>query len=191
VTIKAGQCFNVGLPGIGINREYSIYSAAEAPYIEFLIRSVKGGLVSPRLLECRPGDLVEVDGPYGEFCLPNPMDLDKNYLFVATGTGIAPFHSFVGTYPNLMKYNVVHGVRTEHECYESEHYAKGSYLACISRPLKTVTPQQRVTDYLAEHPVPPNTVVFLCGNRNMIIDACDLLFQQGINGDHVVTEVFF
>ena len=30
VYIQAGQCFNVGLPGMGINREYSMFSAENA-----------------------------------------------------------------------------------------------------------------------------------------------------------------
>ena len=34
VPIKAGQCFNVGILGAGVNREYSMYSAADAPYVE-------------------------------------------------------------------------------------------------------------------------------------------------------------
>ena len=73
--IKAGQCFSIGPPGLGINREYSIYSAANLHYMEFLIRSVDNGVVSCPLQQTKPGDSIEIDGPYGEFYLDEPVDM--------------------------------------------------------------------------------------------------------------------
>ncbi len=53
------------------------------------------GVCSNYLCDLRPGDEVQVTGPNGKrFLLPaNPAD--HNYVFVATGTGIAPFRGFV------------------------------------------------------------------------------------------------
>ena len=189
ILIRAGQCFNIGLPGVGINREYSMYSDANAPYLEFLVRSVKGGVVSPQLQRCRPGDFLEIDGPYGEFCLPEPVNSREAYLFVATGTGIGPFHSFCCTYPRL-NYSLLHGVRTEQERYHAEHYRPNAYHSCVSRP-NSGNSAYRVTDYLATHPISRDAMVYLCGNRRMITDVSELLFQEGISGDRIVTEVFF
>ena len=36
IPIKSGQCFNVGLDTLGINREYSMYSSADSKYLDFL-----------------------------------------------------------------------------------------------------------------------------------------------------------
>lgn len=187
--VKAGQCFNIGLPGLGINREYSTYSAADAPYLDFLIRSVDSGLVSLQLRETRVGDLIELDGPYGEFCLKEPIDTTKEYLFIATGTGIAPFHSFVVTYPNLV-YTILHGVRTKDECYHVQDYADGRYRVCISKPTDGSS-AQRVTGYLADHLVLSDTTVYLCGNKNMIIEVYELLYRQNVPSDQISVEVFF
>ena len=189
VPIKAGQCFNVGLPGGGVNREYSMYSDAEAPYLDFLIRVVEGGCVSPGLQRLKRGDGVEIDGPYGEFCLQHPLNDGRHYLFLATGTGIAPFHSFVQTYPQL-RYTLLHGIRTLDEQYGANDYAPGAYIPCISRNVAG-QPSLRITDYLQEHPVKAGAIVYLCGNRNMIIDAFELLRGQGVPGDNLFTEVFF
>ena len=96
VNIQAGQCFNVGVPGMSVNREYSMYSSGDAPFLEFLIRIVDEGLVSRSLANLKVGDTVEIDGPYGRFCLPLETK-GKKFLFIASGTGVAPFHSFVKT----------------------------------------------------------------------------------------------
>jgi ferredoxin--NADP+ reductase len=186
VVIKSGQCFNVGMPGMDINREYSMYSGADVDYLEFLIREVDNGLVSSRLRKLQVGDVVEIDGPYGEFCIPDHRQKLK-LVFVASGTGIAPFHSFVKTYPNI-DYTLIHGIRYPDEVYDVQDYKVGSYIPCIS---SNNGKSFRVTDYLRQNRISKDSMVYLCGNRNMIIDSVQILLDQGIGGDQIVSEVFF
>jgi ferredoxin/flavodoxin---NADP+ reductase len=187
VLIQAGQCFNVGIPGMGINREYSMYSSADAPWLEFLIRSVDDGLVSPRLSMLKSGDLVEVDGPYGEFCMLEENKGQKN-LFICTGTGIAPFHSFVKTFEGL-DYLVIHGIKSNLDKYDFLDYMSGSYISCISGGGGEF--KGRVTDFIKVNPPKIEANIFVCGNRNMIVDVVEILLDQGISGDQIKTEVFF
>ena len=134
-------------------------------------------------------DFVEIDGPYGNFCLEEPIDIEKKYLFLATGTGIAPFHSFVKTYPNL-NYTILHGIRFSHEQYDLNDYTPGCYIPCISNNTNG-RPSYRLTEYLRQNPASPDTTVYLCGNRNMIIDAYEIVLDQGISSSNIFTEVFF
>ena len=187
VVIKSGQCFNVGIPGFDINREYSMYSGAEADYLEFLIREVDNGLVSSHLRKLQAGDVVEIDGPYGEFCIPDHKQKSK-FVFVASGTGIAPFHSFIKTYPHI-NYTIIHGIRYSDEAYDMQDYRVGSYIPCIS---KNINGQSlRVTDYLCQNQVTIDSMIYLCGNRNMIIDSVQIFLDQGISSDQIISEVFF
>ena len=185
--IKAGQCFNIGLPRGDINREYSMYSDANAPYLEFLIREVEDGLISTQLKKLKPGDLVEVDGPYGEFCISS-ANINEKFLFIASGTGIAPFHSFVKTYPEL-NYQIIHGIRYSNEQYDYNDYKNGSYTSCVSRSENCT--KKRVTDYLENNLPFLDSMIYLCGNRNMIINSVQILLDQGISGDQIISEVFF
>ena len=189
IPIKSGQCFNIGLPDLEINREYSMYSSADSKYLDFLIRSVEGGLVSSALQKLKPGDLVEIDGAYGEFCLKDPLNNKHEYLFIATGTGVAPFHSFVQTWPTI-NYKILHGVRTKDECYHAQAYGENDYISCISQP-DNGNKGVRVTDYLSTKELPSNVQVYICGNRNMIIEIFEILNAKGISGDQITTEVFF
>jgi ferredoxin--NADP+ reductase len=186
--IKAGQCFSVGTSSLGINREYSMYSGSDDHYLDFLIRKVADGRVSSKLHSLSPGELVEIGGPYGEFCLTE-THIENKYLFIASGTGIAPFHSFVKTFPEL-KYEILHGVRHENEKYDFEAYQNGSYFPAISRPTKGGN-GQRVTDLLLARDFDPKEKVYLCGNRSMIIDCVEILRNRGISGDSIFMETFF
>lgn len=189
ISIRAGQCFSVGIPGKGINREYSLYGSADDPYLDFLIRTVSGGCVSPNLRQLAAGDEVEINGPYGSFCLEDPLNANQHYVFLASGTGIAPFHSFAKTYSRI-NYKIVHGIRNSYEQYDVSDYPHGSYIPCVSKNV-VGQPSMRVTDYLLDHPVQPDSIIYLCGNRNMIIDAFGILREQGVPSNNLFTEVFF
>lgn len=188
VPIRAGQCFSVGPKGLGVNREYSMYSGAEDSHLDFLIRSVEGGVVSTALQTLRVGDDVEIGGPYGEFCLSEPVS-GSRYLFIATGTGIAPFHSYAKTFSGL-DYRVLHGIRLREETYHAADYESGRYSACISRPNGS-EPGERVTDRLARENIADGEKIYLCGNRAMIVDAVEILRAKGVSGDNIFMEVFF
>jgi ferredoxin-NADP reductase len=189
VEFVPGQCFNLGLSSLAINREYSSYSGIKEDHLQFLIREVDGGELSPRLASLKPGDSVEVDGGYGLFVLEPSRIRHQKYIFIGTGTGIAPFHSFVRSYPDL-DYLVIHGTREPDESYDREHYAKDRYVHCVSKG-QGGDVHGRVTDYLAEIVLPEQAFFYLCGNRHMINDAFDLLSRRGVSSSHIVTEVFF
>ncbi len=194
-----GQCVNIGLESSGINREYSTYSSFEDnKKMEFLIRAVVKGAVSSALRQLKKGEYVQLDGSYGKFTLKDPEDKNKKYVFVASGTGIAPFHSFAMSYP-FLNYTILHGVRHVEEQYDKKDYKKGSYMACISKPEKNKDLKiqnndvfnGRVTDYLRAKGVDKTATYYLCGNTDMINEVYDILREEKVNGDQIFTEVFF
>jgi ferredoxin--NADP+ reductase len=185
---KAGQCFSIGTPSLGINREYSIYSGVNEPYLEFLIKEVQGGVVSPRLRNLAPGSEVTITGPFGSFCINEMEMIRKRYLFIASGTGIAPFHSFIRSFPEL-NYRILHGIRDSSDEFKGSIFEKGHYFPCISQPRENFKPE-RVTEVLQRIDLEDDEV-FICGNKNMIADCIKILRAKKINGDRIQTETFF
>jgi ferredoxin--NADP+ reductase/benzoate/toluate 1,2-dioxygenase reductase subunit len=186
---KPGQHINLGLKGSSEHREYSIYSSPDNPSIEVLIKQVDDGLVSQQLKNVKPGDELSVKGPYGFFLTDAKPRQGEKLLFIASGTGIAPFHSFILTYPRA-DYRLVHGIRNINETYEREHYKEGRYFACTSRGNKGDF-NGRITDYLLAGLEEKADKVYLCGNSSMIYDAMDILRAQGYRHDQLFTEVYF
>lgn len=187
--LKAGQCFSIGAPEIAINREYSIYSGADEPFLSFLIRRVEGGSVSTYLSTLNSGALVDLWGPFGSFCLDEVETLHRKLFFIASGTGIAPFHSFIRTYPKL-DYFLLHGIRLEEEMYDIHDYPKFRYQACVSQANERQK-RSRVTDFLRQNDLETENLYYLCGNRQMINDSIDILRQKGVAGSNIFTETFF
>jgi ferredoxin--NADP+ reductase/benzoate/toluate 1,2-dioxygenase reductase subunit len=184
---EPGQYIRAGIEGDDEIRDYSVYSGAGADYLEVLVRRVEDGLVSKQLCDLNVGDRVNVGGPYGHFKLLEEARTQP-LLFVATGTGISPFHSFAKSYPEL-EYRLLHGTAALDEAYEAETYGE-RYFHCVSQQAGGDF-SGRVTEYLRSLEIPPETHAFLCGNCDMIYDAFDLLQDKGLLTPQIHTEVYF
>ena len=76
------------------SRAYSISSSPDRSYLELCVRRVPGGRLSPDLCDnIKPGDSVTIRGPYGDLVLQDSSTRD--IVFLATGTGVAPFKSML------------------------------------------------------------------------------------------------
>ncbi|MGA2477939.1 MAG: FAD-dependent oxidoreductase, partial [Spirochaetia bacterium] len=193
LAFQAGQWVNLGLPGTRDQREYSLFSSPREDFLEVLVREIPEGAVSGALHKRRPGDELEVDGPHGSFCLVEGSREQPSFLFCATGTGISPFHSFVGSTPDL-DYQLLHGVRTPQELYDHGIFAPSRILPCLSRDGAggpSVAYRGRLTSWLTEHPVEPSRYCYLCGNSDMIYEAYGLLRRQGVHPTRIFAEVYF
>jgi ferredoxin--NADP+ reductase len=187
---KAGQYLVLNVPVENKAREYSIYSSEEAPYIDLLIKEVDKGEISKELKYLKVGTKVEITGPFGFFVLrDNLKNKINHFTFVATGTGISPFHSIILSNPDL-DYEIIHGVRYGYEAYDSTDYAKERYQLCTSRD-HDGTYFGRVTQYLKEKRIKKKTIYYICGNSGMVNELTEYLEQNGISPENIRTEVFF
>ena len=186
---EAGQHISLSIPGDYQSREYSIYSASEDNNLEVLVKEVEGGYFTPKLKHLKPGDMVEVHGPFGKFGLNEKLKDTHKHVFIASGTGIAPFHSMIKSYPNL-DYQLIHGVRYANEAYEKEDYQTDRFVLCTSRD-KSGDFKGRVTEHLKKTEFEKDTCFYLCGNSDMIFDAMEILGDKGFGREDITVEVYF
>lgn len=191
LTFKAGQFFSVGLPGSLVNREYSCASAPGLEYIDFLIRRVDGGVLSNLLARAARGDQVLLNGPYGEFFDVEPSFM-SNPLFIATGTGIAPFLAKIRSEVSF-KCNLLHGMRYKFyslaELFNSCNHVE--YRLFTSGESDTTVAGRYVTEALTPSYIEPYSSIFLCGNRKMISEAYSILSRLQFPTEKIYSEVFF
>lgn len=186
---QTGQFVMLKIPGSLENREYSVYSGENDDFLEVLVREIEGGKFSGRLKKLKPGAEIDVNGPFGFFKFNPEKYASKKFLFVATGTGISPFHSFVRTFPEL-DYQLVHGVRLKEEAYEHADYQMGKVMLCLSGD-EGGDFYGRVTDYLFTQKIDRETNCFLCGNSEMIYEVFDIFTGKGIPVSNIYSEVYF
>lgn len=186
---RPGQHIVAGFNNGKDAREYSIYSGANEDYLEILVREVDNGVVSKKLRQLEEGDTLEINGPYGFFMYNTQPPEFKKFLFIASGTGIAPFHSFINTYPDA-DYQIIHGIRNIEEAYDIQDYKKDRYFSCTSTDERGDF-KGRLTEYLKTADVEEDRNIYLCGNSDMILESIDILEKKGFSSNQIFTEVYF
>ena len=89
---KPGQWVNFRFPE-GVSRAYTIASAPERPQAVQLCIRLGAGKGGAALQQLQAGAAVTIDGPHGEFVLPEGKG--ERVIFLAGDTGIAPVRSIV------------------------------------------------------------------------------------------------
>jgi benzoate/toluate 1,2-dioxygenase reductase subunit len=187
---KPGQ--KITLIKENIRRDYSLISSPQARELTICVRHVSSGQLTPILDQAEVGDRFQITPPFG-FFLYNSTD--QRCVFVATGTGIAPFVAFARS--GVRGFCLLHGVRAIEQLYYRDVLRQlvESYLPCISDVVKTSDSDfpafsGRVTDYL-EKTLPPGRYDFyLCGRSDMIRDATRIIDRR-FSDSRVFTETFY
>ena len=173
-------------------RDYSIASHPDGPTISLCIRHVRSGRLTPLLSDIDIGSRISFTGPHGYF-LFRPSE--RPPVFIATGTGVAPFVSMVRS--GIKGFTLLHGVRRPSELYYETLFrtAAKQYVPCLSEsssePFDPENAfQGRVTDYLRGN-IPPGIYDFyLSGRKEMIRDVTHIV-DTGYPGSFIYTEIFY
>ncbi|MEW5738031.1 MAG: FAD-dependent oxidoreductase [Myxococcota bacterium] len=208
---RAGQWLNFHFPlkdqkGHPLKRAYSIASPPRAtPRFELAITHVDAGPGSEYLHAMKPGDTLEARGPQGTFV--RPLDAPAPALFVATGTGLAPFRSMVhdaiaaGRREPLW---VLFGVRTPRDIlWEAELRAleKSHPFFRLEVTLSRPPPEwSGRTGHVQEHvralwgelsALGPPPDAWICGVKKMLLEVRDIFRKElGLERARVHTESY-
>ncbi len=188
-SFKAGQMLWVRYPADGPARLYSIASGEEEPYFEIIFDVVENGALTPILSNAKPGEDVWISEPSGRFTSDG-----KPAVWIATGTGIAPFASMArsGLYEQTL---LIHGGRFLTSFYYNEIFEKltsFTYIKCVSREMEEGYFQGRVSSFIRNSYQPlPHRQHLLCGSAEMVVEVRDLLIARGIPFRNIVSEIYF
>ena len=132
-----------------------------------------------------PGDLVTVSKPKGEF-RPGLQHSYGDFTFMATGTGIAPFLSYIKSYPDSPPRQLFYGVRYLKDAvgYETFNNNCESYLA-VSRENIPGFNSCRITSLTPKLIFGDTHHYYLCGLDAMIEEIRDYLISHGISPDNI------
>ena len=178
VTFIPGQFLRFVMDGY--ERDYTMVSTPDAKRIDFCIAMVDGGRFSSDIQKAGIGSTFQLTGPHGHFVFQGPAN---PAVFVATGTGVAPFVAFCrsGVDAGLL----LHGVGTPDRLIYRDILQSGlrGYVPCISRPFEKMDRpgnafSGRVTHYLEQQMTPGAYDFYLCGRGTMIRDVTALIDQQ-------------
>ncbi|HWB20804.1 MAG TPA: hypothetical protein VG711_10915 [Phycisphaerales bacterium] len=167
------------------------------------------GVCSNYLCDLRPGDPVNVTGPNGKrFILPsNPDDFD--YLFIATGTGIAPFRGMAmqllegPTGPCKSQIHLLMGAPYSTDLIYDDlftklarHHPNFHYHTAISRETRPDGRRGVYVHQLLDESIEKfsqlltssRTLIYVCGLAGMQIGLFQLLARHGLGEQYLTVK---
>ena len=183
----AGQVVTVAAEVNGPRRMYSLATGHAEGEAGILFNVVEGEL-TPQLAALEVGAVLWVSRPFGTF-----PGVTGKAVWIATGTGVAPFLSMARS--GLADGKVlVHGARSLDSFYGCDLLLAllgDRYVRCCSTELGPGVFPGRLTKYLEQQPWPDDRPYLLCGSAPMIVDVRELLFRKGVPFRQILSEVFF
>lgn len=208
IDIIPGQYVQIETPAYKKTPEpvYRAYSVATDPldrtHIDLCIRLVPNGICTTYIFEhLKVGQTLKLNGPYGDFRL---TDTEKDMIFIAGGSGMAPFLSMLAHIKNAgitRKVSYFFGARARRDLIcmaEMAEYEKAlpnfKFIPCLSQaaPDDQWTGETGlVTDVVKRHcPDLSNMEAYLCGSPGMIDASIAALTGNGMPQANIAYDKF-
>lgn len=198
-----------------VSRAYSIASRPEdRGKVVFNIRlavpppgqeaNIPPGIVSSHLFALKPGDQIDLSGPYGEF---HAQPTTREMVFIGGGVGMAPLRAMIHEQaamgvPRKMTY--FYGARSAIDLFYTEEfdaiaaqYPDFTFIPALSDPAPgdrwtgaTGFIHETVRAHLRHHPAPEECEYYLCGPPVMISAVIATLLSLGVERGSIFNDDF-
>jgi len=207
---KPGQFITVHFENEGkkLRRSYSIANSPENDNrIEFAAGYVEKGPGTALLFNLKPGETINVNGPFGRLICKEP--LPKRYIFVATSTGVTPYRSMIPSLKQQLIENpkfkivILQGVQFREDILypqEFKNFAKEYPNQIVFRSYLSRVPAHQLLEgersgYVQQafpelNLNPDNDLVYLCGNPAMIDDSFSYLKEHNFTTQQIIREKY-
>lgn len=190
-----------------LRRSYSIANVpTQNNRIEFAAGYVENGPGTELLFQLKPGDSINIIGPYGRLLLK--PETPKRYILIATSTGITPYRAMMAELKQKLqadpefKLVILQGVQKREDILYKEDFLtllndcpRVDFRTYLSRE-ESVDVQSHEYKGYVQHAFPDLTlnpqedIVYLCGNPSMIDDAFAYLKDAGFTMQQVIREKY-
>ncbi len=184
-----------------VNRAMSIASPPSQKTSITLLHDVSPmGVYSKWALSAKSGDPMEFMGPLGAFALDKESHRGK--VFVATGTGVAPFYGMAVDYLSnggTDDVTLYWGLRYEEDIFFKkefetlvQQYPHFRFVLTLSQPTdRWQGTKGHVQDHLFSQQNLSGSDYYLCGNKQMILDIREKLKITGVPDIQTKSELFY
>ncbi len=162
------------------------------------------GVVSSYIFNLKPGDEVDISGPYGEFFI---NETDAEMIYVGCGAGMAPLRSHIFELlkgrDSQRRISYFYNAMTMNDCfYLDEFYQLEKEHENFTFTLAMDTPQENwdgptgfvhqvmEATYLGDHPAPEDVEYYLCGPPMMTQSVLHMLDNLGVERENIYFDDF-
>ena len=193
---KPGQYVDITIPGTDLHRSFSM-AGTSPDALEFMIKHYEGGKFSGLLRDgsVKPGDTLDVTGPYGVFTL-RPSS-PRRLLFIGGGAGMAPILSLLRHMQEIespREAAYYYGARTEADLFHLEQIGglPCGFVPALSEDSNGWKGESGLITDVVERLEGDVTEVdaYVCGPPPMVEATIALLERKGVPEAHIYYDKF-
>jgi len=200
IDLKPGQFIQLLIEKEGktIKKSYSVTSLSFVnDYIELCIKVMEGGYASNYLASLKPGQQLQIEGPFGRFVLQE--EINNGLAFMATGVGVAPFKPMINVALTKTSNDVwlFFGVRTEQDIiYRNEFETLAAanknfhFIPVLSKSDNPGFEHGYIQDAFKKLIKPNNQDLYICGLYNMVDEVRAMCKELGYPNEKIHYEKY-
>lgn len=140
------------------------------------------------LVDMKAGDMIEADGPKGQFVL---QDGDRRHVLIAGGIGITPFRSMLAELAHNQQSKTIDLLYANRD----NNFVFGQELKDLQSNYSSLTIKEFVDRRLELDDFKPylsdsNSMYYLSGPRSMVESYQELLIENGVLPEQIMTDFF-
>lgn len=204
LTLRVAGLGDPGLGDLPVVRSYSLSSGPDAESYRVSVKREARGVVSAYVqAQLRPGSVLDVAAPRGEFVL---SEGDEPVLLVSAGIGVTPvlamLHQLAATKSEREVWWIHTARDADEHAFADESYrlleslprahVRTFYTSADAGPLSAgqVISGRPTLAALAGLGLPADATAYICGPASFMTAMCDALVEIGIAPDRLRTEEF-
>jgi len=176
----------------GNERWFTISSPPYSEHVQITTKFFgnKSSEFKKKLTKLLPGDSIKIDKPEGDFII---KDTNANYVFIAGGIGITPFHSILHQLDHEginLKAILLYGNNNSEIIFEEELERINKNMSNLK--INYIIEPERITEDTIKNASAnlSDPFYYVSGPERMVEGIKEVLLKQGINENKIVADYF-
>lgn len=161
----------------------AVASAIGDDYIEITAKPNPDPNHANHCLNSVPGEYLTVTGPLGTNFPIDVITADTPVLILGGGSGLTALKSLMGSLPAGADAKLIYSSKTVEGLIYHEEIAKWieqGHMITLTQEQSDGFAQGRLDEHLKNTEIKPNTLVFLCGPKDLVLQTAQLLAERGV-----------
>lgn len=182
---QPGQYLEIRAENSSINRPatLAIASGVGDDYIEFTGRPNPNSSHSHYCLNGNVGDYLTITGPLGANFPIHLVTEETPVLMLGGGSGLTALKSLMDSLPFGTDIKLIYSSKTAQELLYHEDIEKWKaqgHTISLTQDRVDGFQNGRITEHLAKMKIKPNSLIFLCGPKELVLGTAKMLAEMGV-----------
>jgi len=161
----------------------AIASGVTDEYIEITAKPNSNPDHANYCLNSLPGEYLTVTGPHGSNFPVDAIQPDSPVLILGGGSGLTALKSLMDSLPYGSNSKLIYSSKSSEELIyrdEIEEWKQQGHTISLTQEEKEGFEHGRITEHLKNMVIETNTLVFLCGPKELVIETARYLAERGV-----------